>query len=886
MSASLPPVFEAAAASPTAAHRGLSIASLFEAFVRNPPRGAQQAAASDLLTMLKGVPDLSMQEDFAPYDPHDEVLVRWGDGLFRVLAGSLERPSARLNQQAPLAAAIDPVLVPLFGFGLGDVGELVLRRVDDVARALAPHWPAAPSATPGDPASVTTAEVEAANKVPLFDDLPGRCTYPDRAMSAANRYTVAVRDLPQVSAHVLSTLGAAIATRNRGRVYPFPAAYLVEALPAIAVELAGKAADADPTAERVFRHTVWSRVANRFKGSAQLIAGPLRIGSSSPLHSLVIHNGRQIIALNVVAGLTAEAFSTRLQSGDDALRQVAPGATVETVAGSQPLPSNAQIVRANVIAWPHPELLPMVGFPVLTLEDLEWMLYTARQTPEDLWYFLRDLSRPAGIESAFAWDMIDRWEVWRQEKSFYRGGTPLSHLMFAPHQAVEEWRETATNAPIEHALLSLRLRPLRDWPVVVPDHRNGAEVADLTVDEVWQVLPFSVPVAVAKTDSSGPRERGSELWRFAVGIAWKLERCKEAFHVAANRSNIPSLRIDFSFREREEGPSLTVDHAGDGKITIGWHSGLQAALAEDSFAIERLAGELLAEVLHPDTRAEFVQAWDAAPPGIRVDRFRLKQRVHSLPDPIGSNDSIRADVLRRVGEFLAAEGIEPALLEGADATRFESKTVFPWLMAQFHEVIADLSADALLEFALGQLERVHHQRSMLERRLGWELGFPTGSGSNRSEEISQVTEQIRIIALVVEEVLVHPPAGDGTVDVVTWTDVVSVADLCFDSCVRSAAIHNQLTRTAVRVTGNYEVRIQSSDESTDIDYERYTQLRAKHTLPAPIPITTGQGNDSDEDDEQRSPHIAERVPRLKPIDTVLRSALGFGIDAVLGLLVS
>lgn len=883
MSASLLPVFEAAAASPTAAHRGLSIASLLNAVVRHRPHGTRQATAADLPTMLQGLPDLSGQEDFAPYDARDEVLVRWGDELFRVLAGSLERPSARLNQQALLAAAIDPVLVPRLGFGLGDVGELILRRVDDVARALAVHWPTGPAATPGDPASITEAEIEAARNLPLFDDLPDRCSHPDRAMAAATCYTMALRDLAPPSAYSPATFGTAIASRSRGRVRPLPAAYLVEALPVIGRELAGQAAAADPAAQKAFTDSVWIRVANRFKGSAQLIGGPVRMGSSSPLHSFVIHNGRQVIALNVVAGLTPETFSSRLQAGDEALRRVVPDVGFTTAASSHTLPNDAQIVRAHVIAWPHPEFFLDAQYPVLTLEDLEWILYTARQASEDLWYFLRDLANPVGVESMFAWDMIDRWEVWREEKSFYRGGTPLNHLMFAPHQAVEEWRESATTAPIERALLALGLRPLRDWPVVVPDHRNGTEVADLSVDEVWQVLPLPVPAAVAKTDPSGPRERGSDLWRFAVSVAWKLDRCAEAFQVAATMSEITSLRVVFTFREREDGPPLTVEHVGDSVIAIGWDTRLQAALAEDSFSVERLAGELVAEVLHPSTRTAFVQAWEAAPPGIRVDGFRLKQQVHWLPDPIVAHDSVRADVLRGLGEFLAAEGVESGLLEGADATQFESRTVFPWLMARLHEAIAGLSADALLEFALGQLERVQHQRSMRNMRLGWELGFPTASDSNRSDDIARVSEQIRVISLIVEEVLAHPPVGDGAVDAATWIEVISVADLCFSSCIRSATIHNHLTRTAARVTNNYEVQTLLSDEPTDIDYVRYQRLRSKHTLPAPIPIATGQTSAPD-DDEQPSPPISERVPRLAPIDTVLRSTLGFGIDAMLGLL--
>ncbi|WP_103355608.1 hypothetical protein [Amycolatopsis sp. CA-128772] len=855
---------------------------LFDAVARHHPHGERVATAADLPELLQHLPDLSMQEDFTPYDPREEVLIRWGGELFRVLGSSLERPSASLNQQALLASAIDPVLVPRLGFGLGDIGELVLRRIDDVVRVLAPHWPAGLASDADDAAWITQAEVDAANTLPAFGELPDRCAHPDRATAAANRYTVNNRDLAHPSAYTSATFGATIATRHRGHVRPLPAAYLVEALPAIGLDLASQAAAASSAAETAFSNTVRTRVARRFKGSGQLITGPLRVGSRSPLHSLVIHNDRQVIALNVVAELTAENFSAKLHAGDQALQQVVAGVSFATPAGSHALSADAQVVRANIIAWPHPVLPGGTRFPVLTLDDLEWILYTAKQSPEDLWYFLRDLSSPAGVETTFAWDMIDRWEVWRQTKTFYHGGKTISFLTFAAHHAAAEWQEASTNAPIERALLALGLPPLRDWPIVNPEHPTGTEIADVSVDEVWQVLPLRVPAAVAKTDPSAPRERRPELFRFAVGMAWKLNRCADAFEAAASRSGLTSLRIVFAFQERQDGPPLTVAGIEDGVITIAWDAQLQPALAEDSFAVERLAGEVLAEALTEDARAGFIQAWQTAPPGIRVDGFRLSQRVQRLPDPIQGHASIKTDVLRRLGEFLIEDGAEPGLLEGVDATRFESKTVFPWLIARLHEAIASLSPTGLLEFALGQLERVHHKRFMIDKQLGWQMGFPTGGDLDRSREINRVTEHIRVVSLIVEEVLGHPPAGTEPTDMVRWIHVVSIAELCLDSCVRSAAIHNQLTHTAAKITESYEVETLTSHEPTDIDIARYQRLRSRHSLPEAVPITTGLAEPPQSDGTPPAP-IAERVPRLKPIDEVLHSALGFGLDAVLGV---
>ena len=83
---------------------------------------------------------LSPFEDFIPYDAREAVRVRWGSEIFRLLPGGLDRPVAVIDYLELLAEAIDPVLVPEIGYGLDDVVEIVLRRVDHVAAALSPAW--------------------------------------------------------------------------------------------------------------------------------------------------------------------------------------------------------------------------------------------------------------------------------------------------------------------------------------------------------------------------------------------------------------------------------------------------------------------------------------------------------------------------------------------------------------------------------------------------------------------------------------------------------------------------------------------------------------------------------------------------------------------------
>ena len=596
-----------------------------------------------------------MVEDFQPYDARSEVLVRWGAELFRVLPGSLERPTAMVNQHARLAEAVDDVLVDELGFGLSDVGELVLRRLDAVATHLAPHWSDGPAAEIGSPPNVSVEEFVAATSLPSVADVTQACADPDRARAAAERFVVSARKLPFDPSHPVATFGPVVAARSGTMSAWLPSGILVEALPAIGTYLAEFAADRSRRSRETYAALVTNHVGRLLQGSGRHITGPVRVGTGIPIHSLVTFDDRLILALDVAAGLTPTAIQERLDEGAEGLAAVQPGVEVRNPATSWRISPDAKIARLQVVAGPmHASPLGSNG-PTMTVEDLEWILYSSQRSSEDLWYFVRDLSDPGGIGRMFAWDLIDRWEVWRQRKSFYRGGVSVTSMMFAPHAAIAEWREAAAAAPTERALHRLGLPPLRSWPIVTLDHRSGTEIGDLRTDRIYQIMPWPVPVAVAKVDPSGPTEHFSTLWSLAVGIAWKLEHSATAFLEAANVSALSSLRIDFEHRTRSTGPPLTTEHVEEGLLTIGWDDRLLEALAEDSLAVETLCGESVADVLAEEAQAPFLAAWASAPPGLRTDGFSVRQQVQRLPEPIEVHEAIRSGALRRLGEHLAAQ---------------------------------------------------------------------------------------------------------------------------------------------------------------------------------------------------------------------------------------
>lgn len=886
---SLVAMIEAAAVSPTAAHRAPSLALLFEAIVQRRRSGNAQVGVEALTRAITGVaaehPELIHREDFVPYDARRKVLVPWNGHLFRMLPGAMERPAQVVRQHHLLAKVIDPFIVPVIGFGLMDVGELLLRRVDQVARAFAPTWPDGLVAAIAGEATLTDAELVAAASLPPINDLVNRCTIPDAARLALDRFTVDAATLRADvrNLFVPATFGASIAVTTAGSTVALPAGFLPEALTAIGVELSGYAASVSPRAEEYWWHTVGNHIGHVLGGAGYRIGGPMRVGTGGRFHSLVWFDDRRILAIGNGASLTATGRQARLDQSADEVRKVRPGVTVESPSRTWGVPEDAEVLHVQVMAGPQHSGPLGVMLPTMSLEDLEWIVHTALPSHDDLWYFIRDITSTPGVDEIRSWDLIDQWEVWRHDKSFYRGAATLDLVAFAAHAAVVEWDDAARASNIEVALHRLGMRPLRDWPIVDFADDASVDVADLATDEIVSVLPFAVPVAVHRADSSAPQEHAETLWQLSIALDWKVARSQNTFVEAATASGLEAVRIRFKFEDRAAGPALTGAQLDDPRqLVIGWDARLQALLAQDSYEVEQNLGRVIAEVLAEEHRAGFIAAWDDAPPGIRVDGLRVRQRAQDLDEPIVTHDSLRNDILRDLAGHLRDTGSAPGLYKGKAATAMESEQVFPWLLNRFHETIAPFDAEQLLLFAMGQHESVSRQRFLTEKRLGWSLGFPvTGPGAEDQRE--EITRTTRVIALIVEEVLAHPPAGDRTVDGASWKELLAVAELCIESCFRSNTIHWRLRDVAIELSEVFEIDIVSSSHPTDIHMDQYTAARALATLPPAVPIATNQHEDPTPEEEIPGGTL-ERAPKLQPLDDAMRPILGFGIDALTGLL--
>ena len=828
-----------------------------------------------------------------PMMPRLEVLVRWGSKLYRLLPGSFERPVATIDHLRLLAKVIDPVLVDRLGFGLEDAVELVLRRIDHVSTVLAPLWSPIEVEIGMSP-FISAEELVAAGTLLDISSQVERCCNPDRARSALEYHSVRPNQLAFDLSSAVAQFGTTIAVRKGPLgLVPLPAGLLVETLDAMGSSLANKASQFDASVERRWRLLVRHLIGYMLQNSGHPISGPLKTAEGRSLHSLITYTPRQALVLDTVAGLRSSSLQEERRASIENLDSISPGVELSTRAGSLQIDADAQVYGIQVIAPAGAEFARNHDeHTVVHLKDILWFARTAARHPEDLWYFVRDFTHLNATTPTFVFDMIDTWQVWQSnDKSFYRGGTPIDSMMFEPHQAAAEWLAAAEGSAVERALLPLKLPHLSAWPIFDDTHddtHDDAYLADFNQYRSYRLLPWSTPVAVAMLDSHGPSKDTSILRRFAYGIIWRLAYVKDAFLAAASGANINALRIEFARDSESYGPPLRLLQRDDPVIVIGWSARLELALREDAPAVEALFGRLVAQIFDSASQARlFTERWNDAPPSIRMDKMNVEQSAWDLPDPIGVHASQRSVIRRQLGEHLLASSVAAGSYEGHAAKCLENESVYPWLIEQLHHVMETYSAEALLELALTQLEYANSKLWWINQRLGFQMGFPVHAdpGSDPSgERREQIAVILKCIALIIEEILARPPSGTTCPDDFTWNEALSVADLCLGSCFRSESIHLRLVRTTVTVTDLFEIGVASSKEPTDVDFHAYLQRRKAATLPEPIPIGTSTIPDPEQAQQEDQVLIRHLMPELADIDLAMLDNLGFGLNALTGVL--
>ena len=397
---------------------------------------------------------------------------------------------------------------------------------------------------------------------------------------------------------------------------------------------------------------------------------------------------------------------------------------------------------------------------------------------------------------------------------------------------------------------------------------------------MYRILAWEIPVAVSLCDRSGLFRETDPLWALSKILSAKLKATKDSFLSLGDAAGLTRLILELGYDDAGED-ELVLELFADSVIRLRCNEHLSAAMLRDSREVESAIGHALADVMpHTDATEGFKRGWDAAPPAVRMDGIRVVQDALELPPPIEAHDSQLNDVQRRLGNYLA-EQVDPGSYDGANAVWIESEVIYPWLINEFYAVQARYRHEALIEFALSQLERANHHRMVNQHRIGWRRGtFDSDAHEERSEE-DRLSVLTKCISLIVEETVARTPQGRSSPDRLGWTELLSVAQLCIESSLRSESIHLHLADATMTITDRFGIDV--SARFPEVDIHAYQDARKALMLPAAVAMGSSEAHLPEPEDIEPQP-LTDQVPDLVEVDQELMATLGFGLDALRGVL--
>ena len=888
--ASLLALLEAASVSPNASQYLPSLGVVFESLANGRTRVGGRPAELSLLEPLvraahRECPSAGAEEDFVPHDPRFDVRVDWAEQMFRMVAGSLERPTSDIETLRRLSAIIDPVLHEHTDYGLADVVELILRRVHAVACALAPTWPADHEQVLGSPPQLSAEELVAAAGVPPLEDQIAQCSSPERARAALQAHSVPAKKLRRDEMSMVASFGDTIAVRHGQNGFTsLPTGLIVEAFNALAGELAAKALAVDPSLDYEWLKAGWRYIGGMLDAAGLDVIGPIEDERYPYLHSVIRYCDSQYLAISVVGGLDHGALQEKIGIAASHLETVRAGSTLTAASGPAAIPASARLCRLVIVAQPQAAMLLTphgAKCALVTLQDLDWIRRTIGRDEIDLWYFVRDRVRQPRIGQLRAWDGIDLWEAWRGSgKSFYRGGHEVDVLYVEPHHSRREWRKAAEQRDVETALAVLGMGRISAWPIhslegeskLVGNARKGAS---------FRLLVGETPVAVALHPRAGTEPTSALARKLGECIAHKLECVRDRFTELMRSGERRSLQIQFAFEHSDEHPTALVARLDGNVLTFDCSPSIVELLQSDSQSVEAQFGLLLAEAITGGISiGDFTTAWNVASPGIRFDAFSVGPRVQETPEAASLHESHRSTLLAELGAHLQEAGIAAGVHRGHDAKGIETAVVVPWLTDRLHQELAQFDCSAVLRLALTQLEYTNCSRWWKIEKSAYRAGSP--SDDDRLSGFSRdLLAQTRAINLMIEEILARPPTGTKTPTEYDWQVLLSLATLIREASFHSEALHLELAGAALHISAHYEVSISEEDTSLSIDMEAFERDRSLAALPDPVPIGTTNGQE--EQDQEWTP-IEVHLPEYEAIERALKNGLGFGTDAIMGIL--
>jgi hypothetical protein len=353
-----------------------------------------------------------------------------------------------------------------------------------------------------------------------------------------------------------------------------------------------------------------------------------------------------------------------------------------------------------------------------------------------------------------------------------------------------------------------------------------------------------------------PGDRGLFADSVSGGISWKLEHAPSLHGIA--RRGMKGLLISVDWNDDGD---LTGHADGLGHATIGLSERSYELCQRDSGEFEEALGQVISESLaaildvpssDPDVAA-FLSDWETASPGIRMDAYSVPQTETSPPKPERISSPAVRTYQHELNRRLALASVTTGCLSGNYARDFESQIVAPILLSMLHDAIVRFEASALLQRALRQYDLAHAARIGKERSVSFTQRFPVYAIDPAEATKALVVESQRLTraqAIVVEELLVHPPTGSQLPDRIDWAELLALAQLLLDSQMRSETIHVGLTPMEIVITEAYEIEFHRAEGQAKCDMAAFDRAYLEATQIGPgLPLqrnTEPEGRTSEE----------------------------------------
>ena len=876
--------------SPSASHQSPAIALALSIALESKKQRGRKATPQDLAEVVAAAhqvePALPHLTDVIPLDPRAEVGVRWRCGVYCIIPGAVERPVATVAKAGLVASVIDSTLVSSLGFGLGDVVEVLLRHADAARAALAPHWTTDQAARPADPPEISREELAAYAELPGLENVIGACAAPARARAAVEFLTSTARAIAIDPGATDSVTGSAGRVRTRwSETITLSPALFPEIIDRSTAELSRRALLVDPELESEFAAAAAEYVFNGLQRLDLRIAPQPAVGRGRHIHSLLQFGENTFLALEVLTSLSGTFHRQQLAAADERLQAVQPGTAFEVGPDATGrIPISARVARLLVVV--HPQHLAVGGrTPTATLEDLDWILERCRADGDGLYRFCVELEERPGISSIVSFETINIFEHWwNNEQSLHRTGSTYDLMMVDFHRGDAEWLRAAENTGIERSLAHLRLPPLSWWPHHGRDD-DGIEVFDRRSGTFWNLPNRSRSVAVGGAFGSVTDRLAERLEAIARAIVWKLE-AYTAVHAdwassRAIRIRLTDPTVDSSLDLRSLSPDAD-------ELFISISDSALDLLEEDSVSFERTLGEqigsALLAVLPKFDLGRFVAEWEKAPPGIRIDAFTVPQAIIRPRQPDSPDRSVRSHHRRELARMLAESRVEPGEFTGRAASKLETETIYPALSQMLHVALSGFSPDEVVRAAINHVERAIGDRAHRERSLSSRQRLPVSYADpirDTQEIVNQGFKDAKIGEIVLEEALSQPGNGQSKIDRMQWREVLAIADLMLESALRSEDAHLGLRPVSVQLSDSYEISVGDNGLEPDFDTDAFIQAR---TEAAAIGLHAGPIIDKDPPENTGTQPDETMLPaELAPVDNALFGALGFGLNALVGV---